>query len=371
MKNLFKLCFIAIPAMMIFSACSSGSDSSESAESADSVSTDAGNKKFTVAWSIYAGWQPWDYAGQSGILKKWADNYNIEIELVRMDYIPSIEAYVAGQADACVMTNMEALDMPAASGVTSSAIILGDYSNGNDAILTRDGIGIKDLVGKQISLVELSVSHYLLSRALEMNGLNESDVTIINTSDSDIAPAFIANTDQKAVVTWNPLVMQILGEPGITDIFNSSKIPGEVLDMMVVNTKVLEKNPELGKALVSAWYEVMSIMSGENENANKALEIMAESAGCSSDDYKAQLKTTAMFYDAQSAVDYFSAEETKVKMDYVRKFCFDHGLLGENAGSVDEVGIKYPDGSIQGDENNIQLIFDASFMEWAAGKEEI
>ena len=44
---------------------------------------------FKVAWSIYAGWMPWDYAGESGILKKWADTYGIDIKLVRMDYIPS------------------------------------------------------------------------------------------------------------------------------------------------------------------------------------------------------------------------------------------------------------------------------------------
>ncbi|NQU06338.1 MAG: lipid kinase, partial [Calditrichaeota bacterium] len=213
--------------------------------------------KFTVAWSIYVGWQPWDYADQSGILKKWADKYDIEIELIRMDYIPSVEVFVARKVDACVMTNMEALDMPAASGISTSAIILGDFSNGNDAMLTRDGLAIKDIVGKQISLVELSVSHYTLVRGLEMNGLSETDVSLINTSDSDIAAAFIANENQKVVVTWNPLVMQILQEPGVSKIFDSSSIPGEILDMMVVRTKVLDKNPNLGKALTGAWYEVM------------------------------------------------------------------------------------------------------------------
>lgn len=30
-------------------------------------------EKFKIAWTIYAGWMPWDYAAQSGIIKKWAD----------------------------------------------------------------------------------------------------------------------------------------------------------------------------------------------------------------------------------------------------------------------------------------------------------
>jgi len=79
-----------------------------------------------------------------------------------------------------------------------------------------------------------------------------------------------------------------------------------------------------------------------------------------------QLKTTAMFYKPQQAVDYTRSDEIKQKMNYVRNFCFAHGLLGENARSVDEVGIKYPDGTIQGDQENLQMIFDASFMELAA-----
>ena len=323
-------------------------------------------KKFTVAWSIYVGWQPWDYANQSGILSRWADKYGIEIELVRMDYIASVEAFVAKKVDGCVMTNMEALDMPAASGVTTTVLILGDFSNGNDAALTRGGLDIGDLAGERVSLVELSVSHYTLVRGLEMNGMKESDVVIVNTSDSDIAPAFIANRDQKAVVTWNPLVMQILQEPGITKVFDSSQIPGEILDLMVVRTDVLDENPELGKALAGAWYEVMHIMSQRGATANDAMSIMAESAGCSPTEYKMQLKTTAMFYKPQEAVAYMSSEEIKQKMNYVRTFCFDHGLLGENARSVDEVGIRYPDGTLQGDRNNVQMIFDTSFMQLAA-----
>lgn len=364
MKNLTKKAlFVCLIIWVGLSGCNS--TSSSEAENASS----AADNKFTVAWSIYSGWQPWDYAQRSGILDKWSKKYGIEIELVKMDYVPSIEAYVAGQVDACVMTNMEALDMPAASGITSTALILGDYSNGNDALLTRDNLGVKNLAGKEVSLVELSVSHYLLSRALEKNGMKESDVVIVNTSDSDIAPAFMSNTDQKAVVTWNPLVMSIKDSPGVSNVFASSSIPGEILDLMVVKSDVLKKNPALGKALAGAWYEVMSIMKAEDATADAAMEVMAESAGCSVADYKEQLKTTAMFYSPQSALNYVKSKEIMKSMDYVRKFCFNHGLLGENASSYDEVGIQYPGGEVQGDRQNIQLIFDPSYMEMAAKAE--
>ncbi|MGA1868451.1 MAG: putative urea ABC transporter substrate-binding protein [bacterium] len=323
-------------------------------------------KKYTVAWSIYAGWMPWDYAGYAGILKKWADKYGIAIDLVRMDYIPSVEAFVAKKVDGCVMTNMECLDMPASSGIDCTVLIMGDFSNGNDAILTRDGIGIAGLKGKDIYLVELSVSHYLLARCLEMNGLKEKDVRIVNTSDSDIGPVFLSNKSQKAVVTWNPIVMEIEQVPGISKIYTSANIPGEILDLMVVSTDVLNKNPDFGKALTGAWYEVMDMMSKRGPVADKALTYMAESAGTSLVEYKRQLATTAMFYTPQSATDYTKGSEIKEKMNFVRKFCFDHGLLGENAPSMDIVGISYPDGTIQGDRKNIKMRFDSTYMQRVA-----
>src|SRR4051812_49841990 len=98
----------------------------------------ADKKTFKVAWSIYVGWMPWDYANQSGILKKWADKYGITIQLTQInDYIESINQYTVGSFDGCVMTNMDALTVPAAGGVDSTALIVGDFSNGNDGIVLK------------------------------------------------------------------------------------------------------------------------------------------------------------------------------------------------------------------------------------------
>src|SRR5450432_3699160 len=112
---------------------------------------------FTVGWSVYAGWNPYFYMQKSGILKKWADKYGIVIKVQRFDYAASLDSFVAKNIDACTMTNMEALDMPAAAGVDSTAIIIGDYSNGNDAVLVRQNLGLADIPGKPVLLVEKTV----------------------------------------------------------------------------------------------------------------------------------------------------------------------------------------------------------------------
>src|ERR1700676_690346 len=163
---------------------------------------------FTVGWSIYAGWTPYHYMQKSGLLKKWADKYGIVIKVQRFDYAPSLDAFVGRNIDACTMTNMEALDMPAASGVPTTVILIGDYSNGNDALLVRGGLQIKDLAGKKLLLVQKTVSEYLFDRAMTMNGLRDQlkRVRMINTSDSDIATAFLGDTSASEVVTWKPMV---------------------------------------------------------------------------------------------------------------------------------------------------------------------
>src|SRR5439155_26022134 len=77
----------------------------------------APKKDFRVAWTIYVGWMPYDYMVQSGILNKWADKYGIKIEVVQVnDYVESINQYTAGKFDACAITNMDALTIPAAGG---------------------------------------------------------------------------------------------------------------------------------------------------------------------------------------------------------------------------------------------------------------
>ena len=160
------------------------------------------------------------------------------------------------------MTNMDALTIPAASGVDSTAIVVGDFSNGNDAIILKEGSTLADIEGQQVNLVELSVSHYLLARGLESVGMSERDVTVVNTSDADMVAAYTTD-DVTAVTTWNPIVNEILAMPNATKVFDSSSIPGEIIDTLMVKTASLEANPDLGKALVGAWYEIMAAMASD------------------------------------------------------------------------------------------------------------
>ena len=333
---------------------------------------DAEKPAFTVGWSIYAGWTPYHYMNRSGILRKWADKYGISIKVQRFDYAPSLDAFVARNIDACTMTNMEALDMPAASGVPTTVVLIGDYSNGNDAVLVRNGLHLKDLPGKKMLLVQKTVSEYLFDRAMTMNGLRDhiKRVRMINTSDSDLAGAFIGDASVSAAVTWKPLVGQIEKQKGVTSLFNSAQIPGEILDLTVVRSEVLARPDGAGqrfaKALAGAWYEVLSQMSAGGPAADKVLTTIAEGQQDTLPAYKEQLSTTKMFYTAKSALDFGASPDLKAKMALVRQFVFDHGLLGSNTKSVDDVAIKFPDGTVHGKPDRVRLTFDQNYMQLAA-----
>jgi len=321
---------------------------------------------FKVCWSIYVGWMPWGYLSDSGIMKKWADKYGISVEIVQInDYVESFNQYTAGAFDGCSMTNMDALSIPAGGGVDTTALIVGDYSNGNDGIILKDKKDLKEIKGQKVNLVELSVSHYLLARALDSVGMSERDVTVVNTSDADMIAAY-ATDDVTSVVTWNPLLSEIEGNPNATKVFDSAGIPGEIIDIMMVNTETLAENPKFGKALVGAWYEVMALMASDTAEGKAARTAMATASGTDLAGYDAQLATTEMFYMAKEAVAFTKGAELPKTMKFVAEFLFDKGILGEGAPSPEFVGVAFPDGSVYGDKANVKLRYDVTYMQMAA-----
>lgn len=316
--------------------------------------------KFSIAWSIYVGWMPWDYGENAGIVKKWADKYGIEIDVVQInDYIESINQYTAGQFDGCTMTNMDGLTIPAAGGVDSTALIVGDFSNGNDGVVLKGKQKLADIKGQDVNLVELSVSHYLLARGLETVGLTEKDISVVNTSDADMVAVY--GTDSvTAVTTWNPLLSEITAMPDSYKVFDSSQTPGEIIDLLIVNTETLAANPKFGKALVGAWYEIMQKMSSD-----EVLTELAVASGTDLAGFKAQLDSTMMFYTPAEAIEFTNSADLLTTMKYVAEFSFDHGLLGEGAADAGFIGIETPSG-VFGDESNVKLRFTDSYMKMAA-----
>lgn len=326
----------------------------------------APKKDFKVAWSIYVGWMPWGYAADHGIVKKWADKYGINIEVTQFnDYVESMNQYTAGAYDAVTLTNMDGLSIPAAGGVDTTAVIVGDFSNGNDAVILKDKASLADIKGQNVNLVEFSVSHYLLARALESIGSSERDVKVVNTSDADMVAAY-QTPDVTAVVTWNPLVSTILEDKSAKAVFDSSKIPGEIMDLMVANSEVLKDNPDFGKALAGIWYDTMKVMTAESEEGKAARTAMGTASGTDLKGFEAQMAATKLFDKPADALAFTTSPNLPKTMNLVRAFLFEKGLLGSGAPSADVIGIEMPDGTVLGDKANVKFRFTGTYMDAAA-----
>jgi NitT/TauT family transport system substrate-binding protein len=325
----------------------------------------AADKEFKVCWSIYAGWMPWGYLQDSGIMKKWADKYGVKIDIVQInDYVECINQYTAGAFVGATSTTMDAISIPAAGGVDTTVLIAGDYSNGNDGVILKGKDKLEDIKGQKVNLVEFSVSHYFLARALESVGMTERDVTIVNTADPDMIAAY-PTEGVTAMVTWNPMLATIDAMDGANLVYDSTKIPGEIVDAMIVNTEVLKANPELGKALTGAWLEVLALMQSDTPEGKAALEAMAKASGATLAEYEMQVSKTKLFFTAPDLLAFTTDAKMKEAHDFVRKFLFEKGLLGQGATSPDAIGIEFSDKSVLGDANNIKLRFNADFVKMA------
>lgn len=319
-------------------------------------------KDFKVAWSIYVGWMPWGYADETGIVKKWADKYGITIEVKQFnDYVESINQFTAGAFDAVTITNMDALSIPSAGGVDTTAVIVGDFSDGNDAVILKDKDKLEAIKGQDVNLVEFSVSHYLLARALESIGAEEKDLKVVNTSDADMAAAYKTD-DVTAVVTWKPIVSTILESPDANLVFDSSQIPGEIIDLMVANTEVLKDNPKFGKALAGIWYDTVKALESEAD----AKESMAKASGTDVAGFDGMLETTELFTEPKDAVAFVTSDDLKTTTERVSKFLFEKSLLGKDAKTAGAIGVEFPDKTVFGDKDNVKFRYDETFMKEAA-----
>jgi NitT/TauT family transport system substrate-binding protein len=281
--------------------------------------------KLRLAASVYVGWMPWMLAAEDGTLKSEGAQRGLDIRLTRDSYVATIEAYLAGHVDAVVMTNIDALAFLPGSGIPSDVILIGSYSNGNDAIVVRDP-ALASLKGQKLALVEGSVSHYLLDRYLEQQQLPASAVGVVNVSDADIARVYVESAEQLAgAVTWKPIVSDLVERAGGHVLVDSSATPREIADMLVVRRDVLNDHPGFAKALLATWFKVTARLRGPERAPT--LAALAKLSATSAVDYESQLKTTVLIDQPAAAITELTAKSLAPTMQRVEAFVLRHELL--------------------------------------------
>ena len=139
--------------------------------------------------------------------------------------------------------------------------------------------------------------------------------------------------------------MEVKAEPGATLVFDSSKIPGEIIDMLAVNTETLKDNPDLGKALVGIWYEThgADVRTRARRARPRAKRWRSSPAPTSPASTPSSRRRTCSTRRRRRSPSPTSPDLAKT-MELVRTFCFEHNLLGEGVKSKDAIGIAFPGG---------------------------
>lgn len=248
-----------------------------------------------IGYSDWPGWVAWEI----GIKKNWFKEEGVEVEFVWMDYVKSMEAYAAGQLDAVCMTNGDAL-VTGATGKPSVCVIINDYSNGNDMIVAKKEYKtLKDLKGKTIALEEGFVTHLLLLKGLEMNGMAEADITIKNTPTNN-TPQVFSSGEVDAIAAWQPNSGQALKlVPGSTAVFTSKDAPGLIYDGLFCDAGSVKTRRAEWLKVVKVWGRITEYLADE-DNLDDALAILAGRVGVKPAEYEPLLDGTKILSSAEA-----------------------------------------------------------------------
>lgn len=201
----------------------------------------------TVQW---VGYQPLHLARSLGDY----DGLNLRLA----DFLSnteSLRAFRNGNVEVAALTLDEVMLLNS-EGHDVKIILVMDYSQGGDAIVGRPDIdGLADLKGRRVGVESTAAGAYLLARALEFAGLDTSDVEIVNLGAEAQEQAY-RNGRVDAFATFEPIRTRLL-KLGARELFNSTRMPGEIVDVLAVHKDLIEQRPRELTRLLQGWFRAI------------------------------------------------------------------------------------------------------------------
>jgi NitT/TauT family transport system substrate-binding protein len=325
-RNLLQISLGFAASLGLSVACKPSKDAPGADQTGADGAVPAG-KPIVLGYSNWAGWWPWAIAETEGLFAKHGAN----VELKWFDgYIESMEALAAGQLDGNCQTLNDTISF-AGSAVNGSVVVLvNDNSAGNDKIIVAKEINtIQDLKGKKVAIEEGVVDDFLLSLALEQNGMSRSNVEIVPLETGAATAAFAAGKAD-AVGAFPPFWLTALKREGSKELISSKEFPGAIPDLLVVSQKLIDERPDQVQALVDTWFDILDFMA---KNPERSDEIMAKRAGVTTEELQLFKEGTRMF-TIQDNLEAFSDGSDMKHMPFAAKKMADFML---SVGFIEEI----------------------------------
>ncbi len=213
-----------------------------------------------VGSNIWPGYEPLHLAGTLG-------HYDART-IALQDFLSASDvarAYTAGLLEVAALTGDEALSI--ANRLPGHTIILVcDVSNGADAILARPpATSMTDLRGLRVGYEQGATGSYLLARALDAAGMQPEEIVLVPLRLPEHFDAFASNRVD-AVVTFEPQRSAILARGGRV-VFDSARIPGEIVDVLITRQETIARRGAALQALVDGWFKGLAYLRTMPEEA--------------------------------------------------------------------------------------------------------
>lgn len=195
-----------------------------------------------------------------------------------------MRAYENGVVDAVALTSTF-LNALGVADPEQRVVLVVDFSAGGDALVGRPGVDdLVSLRGGRVGMEQSSLAGFVLMQALAREGVDLSEVEVVPLDLPDQAAAF-ERGDVDAMVTYEPIVTELVQQGGSV-LFDSSQIPGEIVDVLITNAAVIERRaPEL-QALVDGFFLALEEFRSDPD---AVAETAARREGITPDEFLAAL----------------------------------------------------------------------------------
>jgi len=159
-----------------------------------------------------------------------------------------------GRLQVAQLTTVELVDLCARLPQRCPVVVLMlDASHGADQLLVAPDVpSLAALKGQVVAVSPTTLGPFLVYRALERVGLRLSDVRLRNVA-LEVMPAGLASGTIKAAAMYPPFSAWALRTGKARVVFDSAAIPGQILDVLVVDRRFLAANPAVVARLLRAW----------------------------------------------------------------------------------------------------------------------
>ncbi len=232
------------------------------------------NQPLKIGTNVWPGYEPLYLARELG----YFDANKVQlVEFTSASQV--IRAFQNNLVDAAALTLDEVIGLLAA-GEEISIILVTDVSDGGDALIGRSQFKtIDQLKSARIGVEHTALGAFFISRLVELTSLDKNEITIVPLEINLHERAFEENKVD-AVVTFDPVRSRLLASGGNV-LFDSSRIPGEIVDVMVVKKDKVKSYSKHIDQLLNGWFRALDDM---NNNPESSYEILGRRMKLNSDE---------------------------------------------------------------------------------------